>query len=86
MVIEVEEVDTVTKGKNTGEELRQEPACEILLLRSSQKKKICQRWEKKKVLAKRLTKNQECECQGRGQNPQGDCVQKPRARAEQGLP
>lgn len=45
LVIEVKEVDTVTKGKNMGEEWRQRPPCEILLLRSSQKKKICQRWE-----------------------------------------
>lgn len=36
LVIEVKEVDTVTKGKNMGEEWRQRPPCEILLLRSSQ--------------------------------------------------
>ena len=86
LVIEVKEMDIVTKGKNMGEEWRQGPPCSILLLRSSQKKKICQRRGKKKVLAKRLTKNWECTCRGRGQNPQGECFRKPRVRAEQELP
>lgn len=43
--------------------------------------------EKKKVPLKKMAKNQESECQGRGQNPQGGgCVQRPGVRMEQERP